>query len=105
MCKLLVSCRHTLAPCSELLLELVFTLAADTWPAVAAPPRTWLARVQTEGSLDAHLPQASVERFIGRLLHALLPAVRTLDGDGLALAKRLAAAMQVHISCKLHCFW
>ena len=46
VCELLVCCRQTLAPCSELLLELAFTLAADSWPAVAAPPRAWLARVQ-----------------------------------------------------------
>lgn len=95
MCELLVCCRHALAPCSELLLELAFTLAADSWPAVAAAPRVWLARVQREGSLDAHLPQASAERFIGRLLRQLLPAVRSMEGDGPALANRLAAAMQV----------
>ncbi|KAK9915923.1 hypothetical protein WJX75_006066 [Coccomyxa subellipsoidea] len=95
VCELLVCCRHALAPCSELLLELAFTLAADSWPAVAAAPRAWLARVQREGSLDGHLPQASTERFIGRLLRQLLPAVRSMEGDGPALANRLAATMQV----------
>lgn len=45
VCQLLMRCRLTLTPCSELLLELAFTLAADSWPAVAAPPRAWLAQV------------------------------------------------------------
>lgn len=74
---------------------MAFTLAADSWPSVAAPARAWLAQVQAEGSLDTHLPQASVEAFISRLLRQLLPAVRALDGGGLALANRLAAALQV----------
>ncbi|CAL8470133.1 g9675 [Coccomyxa elongata] len=95
VCHLLLRCRHTLAPCSELLLEMAFTLAADSWPNVAAPARAWLAQVQAEGSLDTHLPQASMEAFISRLLRQLLPAVRALDGCGLALANRLAAALQV----------
>jgi hypothetical protein len=94
-CQLLEQCWGTLAPCTELLLELVFSLAADAWPAVAEPCRMWLTRARAGGDLVRHMPQDSLEAFLGRLIRGLAPAVQSLEADGAVHALCLAAALQV----------
>lgn len=108
-CRLLRECWGTLAPCTELLLEIVFCLAADGWPSVAEPCRAWLAAAKAEGALQALMPGDALEGFLGRLLRELVPAVQSLEADGAAHALRLAAALQVVPSQSLagqqsHCF-
>jgi hypothetical protein len=81
------------------LLEIVFSLAADDWPAVAQPCRQWIARAQGQGTLQAHMPSDALGSFLGRLLKELVPAVHSLAAEGTAHVLRLAIALQV--SCAL----
>ena len=115
MIELLKRCKDTLAASSEMLLEILYTLAQDEWPQVAAPCLTFLSlSLASTSSRDAQsaavggLSNDAAAAVITRLFKGLLGSLQASEEAGVLHARRLTTALQVccaatwQLSCLHH---
>lgn len=103
---LLESCGPALQRSSQLLLEVIFTLAQDEWRQVALPCQQWLAanrKVGGPGGGRAPLQGQAVVKVVLDLLEGLPKAVRSGDDAAALHSRRLTTAMQVPKPYREHC--